>query len=147
MLVDKELLNSLIEESNTSLRKRSHYLLHEEITDDIQSLLFALQPETEITIHRHKNPTETICCLQGNMVIVFFNDQGEITKLYKLNSKNPILKFKPSQWHTYICLSRDTIGWEIKEGPYILSDFESPEWIDRYKIAELKNVIKKRIKE
>jgi cupin fold WbuC family metalloprotein len=147
MLINNKVLKNLINESRNSLRKRSHLLLHDEVTDDIQSLLFALQPDTEISIHRHPNPTETICCLKGNMAVIIFDNQGEVTKVYSLNSMQPILKFSPAQWHSYVCLTDDTIGWEIKEGPYISSDFESPEWIGRYMEIDIKKVVKEWIKD
>ncbi|MBT2758411.1 WbuC family cupin fold metalloprotein [Mesobacillus foraminis] len=128
MYIDKNLLQKLREESRENERKRSHVLLHTSIEDPIQSMLFALQPSTEIGIHRHSNKTETICCLKGKMAVIFYEDNGAIDKVYELSPINPILKFNPSQWHSYKCLCDDTIGWEIKEGPYVLKDFQIPNW-------------------
>lgn len=142
MIVKATDLNKLIEESKESIRRRSHLLLHDNTDDPIQSLLFALQPDTEIAIHRHPNLTETICCIRGEMAIIFFSNKGAINEIVRLTPENPICKFNPSQWHTYLCLKDDTVGWEIKEGPYLPESFEVPLWQKQYSVTQLQSFIR-----
>jgi cupin fold WbuC family metalloprotein len=127
MYINKLIINKLLEESNSSPRKRSHFLLHTSPFDQIQSLLFGLQPNTRIRAHRHSNKTETINCIKGKLAIFFFDSMGIIDNSIILNS-NEIFKFDPTKWHSYLCLETDTIGWEVKEGPYIPEKIEYPEW-------------------
>lgn len=143
MYIDNKVLEQLIQDSRINGRKRSHVLLHNKTEDTIQSLLFALQPSTKIGVHRHFNPTETICCLKGSMAVIMYDEKGNISSVRKLNINNPVFKFRPSRWHSYICLSEDTIGWEIKEGPYKLENFQSPEWCPDVDSVEFESLIMK----
>lgn len=121
MLLDIQSIESLIKKSNLSLDKRSHLLLHETVEDDMQQIAFCIQPETLIDVHKHSRGTETIVCLKGSMAVTFIHENE--LQAFKLNSENPILKFNPTQWHTYTSLEKDTVGFEIKEGPYDKGNF------------------------
>lgn len=114
-------LNEMIESANINMNKRSHYLLHHSKDDDIQTIAFCIQPKTLIDVHKHKKGTETIICLKGEMAVTFLkNEQLEVIVL---NENNPVLTFNPNFWHTYTSLKKDTVGIEIKEGPYNKDDF------------------------
>ncbi|KHE69242.1 WbuC family cupin fold metalloprotein [Halobacillus sp. BBL2006] len=128
MYICNETIDKLVQESRKNTRKRSHLLLHETSEDKIQSMLFGLQPLTKIRAHRHSNETETICSIKGQIAIFFFNDSGEVIDRRLLNQKNIIYKFNPKVWHSYVCLEEDTVGWEIKEGPYLPGKVQFAQW-------------------
>ncbi|WP_271397045.1 WbuC family cupin fold metalloprotein [Salinicoccus roseus] len=146
MFISDENKKRLIRESSANESGRSHLLLHESPEDAIQEIVFCIQPSTVINVHKHKRGTETITCLQGSMAVSIFND--DVLNIYHLNKNNPVLKFNPLSWHTYTSLEKDTIGLEIKEGPYLKENFinhnQLNEKIERQK---LNNTIIKRVED
>ncbi|WP_158211649.1 WbuC family cupin fold metalloprotein [Alkalihalobacterium alkalinitrilicum] len=130
VIINNNHIKKLIDDSLNSKSKRSHFLLHHTHEDKIQSILFCIQPDTYIAAHKHYNDTETICCLKGRMAVIFYYDNGDIEDVIELNSNdlNKIIKFNPSRWHSYICLEKDTVGLEIKEGPYLEKNIIKARW-------------------
>lgn len=144
MLLDNYSTNKLIEESQNNSSSRSHLLFHDSIKDDIQQIAFCIQPETLIDVHKHLGGTETIICLRGAMAVTVWNDKD--SEIFILNNQNPILKFNPKNWHTYTSLETNTIGFEIKEGPYNTENFiKKDKYIEKQKREELNEMIKNRL--
>lgn len=135
----------MIETSKINNTYRSHTLIHDSPEDAIQTIAFCIQPETLIDVHKHKKGTETIICLKGEMAVTFLKDeQLEITVL---NESNPILAFNPNEWHTYTSLKENTVGVEIKEGPYRIENFiQHGKFNEEQKRVELNEIIIREIR-
>ena len=58
-IIDQNLLDNLTDEASKNERLRKNYNLHEKLDDPVQRLLNALEPGTDLPIHRHKNTEET----------------------------------------------------------------------------------------
>lgn len=146
MFLNEKRLKKLIESAKTNENKRSHFLLHNTTDDAIQQIAFCIQPETLIDVHKHKRGTETIVCLEGEMAITFLKDDKlEITVL---NKNNPVFSFNPAGWHTYTSLRDDTVGIEIKEGPYSKENFIRHDTLNEEKVrSSLNEQIVKEISE
>lgn len=121
MFLNEKIMNEMIESSKNKSTNRSHTLLHSSKENDIQTIAFCIQPGTLIDVHKHKKGTETIVCLKGEMAVTFL--ENEKLEIIVLNESNPVLSFNPNTWHTYTSLKKDTVGLEIKEGPYRTENF------------------------
>ena len=77
----------LITETSTraysSPRLRMNHNFHTDIADPMQRLLNAMEPGTYIRPHRHTQPakTELIILLQGRVLMLEFDDHGQVTDL------------------------------------------------------------------
>ena len=104
-----------------STRRRAHLNLHRNYNDKIQKLLIALTKNTYIPPHCHKleHQTEHFQILEGEVVLVIFDRNGDI-KDYTLLSPNGItaVEVEPDVFHTVICLTDSAILMEIKLGPF-----------------------------
>ena len=67
MIVDKNLLDSLLEQAAASPRLRQNFDLRTSAADTSQRMLNALQPDTQVPIHQHLETTETVVCLCGRL--------------------------------------------------------------------------------
>ena len=50
--------------------------------DGSQRMLNALEPGTELPIHRHRKTTETVVILRGSATQYFYDDNGNVTEHY-----------------------------------------------------------------
>ncbi len=126
MLLDTTLFDRLTAEAKSSPRLRSHLNLHESLDAKAQRLLVALEPGTQMPIHRHPSTNETQMVLRGKMRVVFYNDAREVIDEFTLSplDGNFGIHTPMGQWHTLEVVESGTVILEVKDGPYTPS---SPE--------------------
>ncbi len=115
--LNKQEIKELIEKSKISPKKRASYILRGFRDKDIPSVLFnALQLGTYVCPHRHisKKGKEILIPISGNLIIVFFNDKGNIIEHIIVGpNKIPYLEIPPNTFHTIIAKESDTILCEL----------------------------------
>ena len=72
--IDDELLASLHSQAVTSERKRMNFDLRTSSEDNSQRMLNILVPGTDVPIHRHKKSNESVVCLSGKLVEIFYEE-------------------------------------------------------------------------
>lgn len=120
-LIDKILLDKVSIEAKQNPRLRKNYNFHNSLDDKSQRLLNALQPETELPIHRHPHTAETYLLLRGKIRVLFYNDKGNLVETTVLDPLNGLygINIPAGQWHTINVLEPNTVIFETKDGPYI----------------------------
>ena len=120
MLINNKLLNTVSAQAKDSPRLRMNYNFHDSLDAKAQRLLNALEPGTELVIHRHPETAETYILLRGSLKMLFYNDEKEITDEFVLDPKNGEygIQIPKGQWHTIEVLEKDTVIFEVKDGPY-----------------------------
>lgn len=122
MLIDKKLLTALGAKAAISVRKRTNYNFHKMDDDPLQRMLNVLQPESYVQPHKHEQPDkrEAFIILTGSLLVITFNDTGEIAHHYLLNREtgNYGIEIPPRTYHTIIALEANTAVYEVKDGPY-----------------------------
>lgn len=74
MEFDKEFLDKLFEQAMENPRLRQNFDLRTSPADTSQRMLNALQPGTEVPIHRHEKTTETVICLVGKLEEIIYEE-------------------------------------------------------------------------
>lgn len=119
-IIDNELLDKLTEQAATNERLRKNYNLHRSLNDNVQRLLNAMEPGTELPVHRHLHTDETYVVLKGSLNVLLYNEKKKLTQTILLDPK--IGKYGVSipagQWHTVEILEKGTVIFEVKQGPY-----------------------------
>ncbi|WP_308746208.1 WbuC family cupin fold metalloprotein [uncultured Bacteroides sp.] len=120
-LIDKELLDKVCEQAKKNPRLRMNYNLHDSLDAKAQRLLNAMEPGTELPIHRHMHTAETYVVLRGRITVLFYDDNKQITESCELNPLDGKygIHIPQGQWHTLNVIENDTIIMEVKDGPYI----------------------------
>jgi cupin fold WbuC family metalloprotein len=80
-------------------------------------MLNALEPGTELPIHRHLGSNETAICIRGHYEEYFFDDNGELIDTIDM-TPGTVLDVPKGQWHTVKSLESGTIAFEAKDGAY-----------------------------
>ena len=95
--------------------------LRDSSEDTSQRMLNAIEPGSEVPIHRHQKTSETVVCLRGRLVEEYYDDLERIcTEAIELSSNGPVLALNipAGQWHTVRALEPGTVILEVKDGPY-----------------------------
>jgi len=119
-IIDTSLLDSVTEQAIKSPRLRMNHNFHESMEAKSQRLLNALEPGTEIPIHRHRTTAETYILLRGTIRVLFYNNEREIIETIELNPLTGKygVDIPAGQWHTLEVLEPGTVIFEVKDGPY-----------------------------
>lgn len=121
-LIDNSVLDSLVKKAEESERKRAHHNLHPELSDPVQRLCIAMEPETYVRPHRHADPEtwEILLILRGSLALNIFDEKGKIVERAILNTRGPVtaVEFPRNAWHAPTALESGTVVFEIKQGPY-----------------------------
>ncbi len=120
MIINDELLNRLTEEAKASPRLRQNYDLRNSAADSSQRMLNALEPGTEIPIHRHRVSSETVAVIRGRVRQNFYDDAGRLVDSYVIDAAGscPMFVVPIDAWHNSEALESGTIIFESKDGPY-----------------------------
>ena len=131
MVIDSQLLDSLSAQAKASPRLRMNFDLRNSPADGSQRMLNALEPGTELPIHRHMKSSETVVVLRGHLREIFYDESGQVTEVIDMFPGGPVpaLQIPLGQWHTeLVCrieslitvevLESGTVILECKDGPY-----------------------------
>lgn len=120
MVIDKGVLDELIEAAKANPRLRQSLDLRNSSEDLSQRMLNAMEPGTIMPIHRHKSSSETVVILRGKIRWNYYNDKGENTNSYILDANGDVrcVNVDMGQWHSLECLQSGTVLLEAKNGKY-----------------------------
>jgi len=125
-LIDRNLLSGVSDKAKSSARRRMNYNFHETLDATLQRMLNALEPGTYIQPHKHENPdkVESFIVLKGKILVVEFNDEGDVVKSCILSASDGIfgVEIPPRAWHSIAALESGSVVYETKEGPYSPGD-------------------------
>ncbi|MCI5491048.1 MAG: WbuC family cupin fold metalloprotein [Prevotellaceae bacterium] len=124
MILDKQLLDNLCQQAQTSPRLRMNYDLRTTENDNSQRMLNALEPGTDIPIHRHRDTSETVVMLRGSVKEIFYTIEGGTAYptaefILKAGSDNCALQIPQGQWHSLECLEAHSVLFEAKDGAFV----------------------------
>lgn len=119
MIIGLELFEKMLVEASTSERLRTNLDLRNSSSDTSQRMLNALQPGTEVPIHRHHSTSETVVLLKGRIAEVYYDDNGNETERVELdaNGKNRGVQVAAGRWHT-VEVYEPSVIIEFKAGSY-----------------------------
>ena len=120
MIIDETLLNTISLQAQLSPRLRMNYNLHDSLDAKAQRLLNALEPGTQIPIHRHIDTAETYVLLRGKIRVMQYDDNGveENTDVLDPLVGNYGIHIPAGQYHSLEVVAVGSVILEVKEGPY-----------------------------
>ena len=120
MIIDKALLDDLTSKAKSSPRLRMNLDMRNSDWDQSQRMLNAIEPGTELPIHRHPKTSESCFILRGRAEQLLFDENGTVTDRFILEpgSQRVGLNIKAGQWHKIVSLEPGTVIFEAKDGPY-----------------------------
>lgn len=125
-IIDKQLLDDVSAQAKESPRLRKNHNFHRSLDEKCHRFLNAVEPGTEVEIHRHPAKDETFVLLRGRVEVRTYNDDGSIiesVELCPLEGKYGV-NIPKGIWHNLETIEPDSVFFECKEGPYSPHDQE-----------------------
>ena len=121
MIIDTELLDKVSEQAKASPRLRMNYNFHQSLDELCHRFINAVEPGTEVDIHRHPAKDETFVLLRGRVRVNTYNDDGSIIESIELspNDGRYGVNIPKGVWHKLECIEEDSVFFECKEGPFV----------------------------
>ena len=119
--ITQSLLDNLTEQARASSRLRMNMDLRNSAEDKSQRMLNAIEPGSQLPIHRHQKTSETMVCLRGRLQVEFYDELERICTdsfVIEPNGVNVAVSIPLGVWHTVHALESGTCILEMKDGPY-----------------------------
>jgi len=120
-LIDEQLLKEVSSQAKGSPRLRMNYNLHQSLDEKCHRFLNAVEPGTEVPIHKHPTKDETFVILRGRVRVNTFNDDGSIIESVELSPNDGWygVNIPKGVWHKLECIEENSVIFECKEGPFV----------------------------
>ena len=115
------LLNTVSEKAKVSPRLRMNYNFHQSLDEKCHRFLNAVEPGTEVPIHRHPTKDESFVLLRGRVRVTTHNDDGSIIENVVLCHEEGKygVNIPKGVWHKVESLATGSCFFECKEGPFV----------------------------
>ena len=114
MVIDKELLDKVSEQAKASQRLRMNYNFHRSLDEKCHRFLNAVEPGTEVPIHKHPTKDETFVILRGKVRVSTHNDDGSIIEDVVLCADEGRygVNIPKGVWHKLEAVEQDSVIFE-----------------------------------
>ena len=121
MVIDKELLDKVSEQAKASQRLRMNYNFHRSLDEKCHRFLNAVEPGTEVPIHKHPTKDETFVILRGKVRVSTHNDDGSIIEDVVLCADEGRygVNIPKGVWHKLEAIEPGSCIFECKQGPFV----------------------------
>lgn len=121
MVINKQLLDHVSEQAKDSPRLRMNYNFHQSLGDKCHRFLNAVEPGTEVPIHKHPTKDETFVLLRGRVRVTTHKDDGSISEDIVLCPEEGKygVNIPKGVWHKVESLESGSCFFECKEGPFV----------------------------
>ena len=125
-IIGTALLDEVSEQAKASERLRMNYNFHQSLEDKCHRMLNAVEPGTQVPIHRHPTKDESFVVLRGRVKVTTYNDDGSVLESVVLCQEEGRygVDIKKGVWHNLESLELDSVIFECKEGPFVEHEVE-----------------------
>lgn len=120
-IIDQTLLDKVSAEAKDSPRLRMNYNFHQSLDDKCHRMLNAIEPGTEIPIHRHPDKDESFVVLRGKVRSTTYNVDSSDIESVVLSQEDGLygVDIPKGVWHKLESLESCSVVFECKEGPFV----------------------------
>jgi len=120
-IINNKLLDEVSSQAKASPRLRMNYNFHQSLDDKCHRMLNAVEPGTDIPIHRHPTKDESFVVLRGKVRSTTYNDDGSVIESVVLSQEDGLygVDIPKGVWHKLESLESGSVIFECKEGPFV----------------------------
>lgn len=120
MKLNQQLFDTVTGEAMQSERLRMARDMRNTPSDSSQRMLNAIEPGTELPVHRHRKSSETCIVLRGTAEEIFYDDNGNETERVLMRPASDCVgvNIATGRWHKIVSLEPGTVIFEAKDGAY-----------------------------
>ena len=133
-----ENLTTLSQQATQSPRLRANSNLHQELSDPVQRLAIAMEPDTLVLPHRHPHTWEVLTALHGRFTVLVFDAAGKVMERAELGGDTSVVEIPAGGWHAVLSRDAGAVIFEVKHGPYApIAEADVAAWSKGRSAAEL----------
>lgn len=118
-IFNQQFLEDLLAKASESIRLRQNYDLRTTEGDTSQRMLNALQPDTEVPIHRHEDTSETVICLKGRLEEIIYEEVTDYVSEQTSQTEDILQKRSFKETARYLlCPAEGEYGIQIPAGAW-----------------------------
>lgn len=125
-ILSENMLDDACAYARQSPRQRVIVPFHRSESELLHRMLNAVQPDSYVRPHRHLDPpkAEAWVVLRGSLLFFTFEEDGRVRERLLLRAGGPEfgVDLVPGVYHSFIALEPDTVIYEVKSGPYQVSN-------------------------
>ncbi len=120
-IINKILLDKVSALAKESPRLRMNFNFHQSLEDKCHRFLNAVEPGTNVEIHRHPTKDESFVLLRGKVRVNTYNDDGTVKESVVLSPEEGLygVDISKNVWHNVESLESGSVFFESKEGPFV----------------------------
>ena len=121
MKITQAILDDLTAKAKASPRLRMNLDLRDSEEDGSQRMLNAIEPGSQLPIHRHQKTSEIMVCLRGKLRVEYYDELERICSdsfVIEPGGFNVAVSIPIGVWHTVHALESGTCILEMKNGGY-----------------------------
>ena len=121
MIITQQILDDLTAQAKESPRLRMNYNFHQSLDDKCHRMLNAVEPGSDIPIHRHPTKDESFVVLRGKVRSTTYKDDGSVIESVVLSQEDGLygVDIPKGVWHKLESLESGSVVFECKEGPFV----------------------------
>lgn len=133
--IDAALIEQLKRRADAAPLRRARLCLHQTHADPIQEMIIAFCKDSYNAPLRHLGKSESIDVLDGELAIVFFAEDGSVTRRVRMGPPQSglpfLLRIYGGMWYTVVPLTEHVVTHECIEGPFNRDHTDVPPWAPR----------------
>lgn len=147
--LDLDFISDLKKRAQDNDSKKITFCLHKCHEDKVHEMINVYPKDLYIRPHKHPSKTETKHVIEGKMLMIMYDDNGEVNEKFVLSEKNLgkcfTYRIEKNYYHSIIPITDVVVFHEIINGPYLgINDSIFPEWApDNNDIKGIKEFISK----
>lgn len=125
-------LAGLKREAAHACLRRARLCLHLDHSDQIQEMVIAFCRDSYVRPHRHAGKSESFHVIEGELVVVIFDDAGQVTRRIEMgpiaSGKTFLYRLSSNAWHSMVPRSDFVIVHETTGGPFTKAEQQFAPW-------------------
>lgn len=130
--IGSEQLDLLKQAARQDPLRRARLCLHHDHSDKVQEMVIAFCRDSYVRPHRHVNKSESFHVIEGELEVIFLDDEGQVTHRVRMgpcrSGHTFLYRLSSSLWHTVLPLTEFVIFHETTTGPFVKEETEFPAW-------------------
>jgi cupin fold WbuC family metalloprotein len=132
IVVDQDWIERVKSAARAEPLRRARLNLHHSEDAAVQEMLIAFCADSLILPHRHIGKSESLHAVEGRALIVFFDDEGAVTRKLVIGAAGTglpaLYRLAAPHWHTVIPLDEMVVIHEVTTGPFRREQGGAPLW-------------------
>ena len=126
-LINDKVINQLKETSLLKGNVNIRVCMHSDIDSNLHDMIILMRSESYCRPHMHTNTDETVQIIEGKLLIVLFEENGNILRTGIIKD-NEMTRIPVGTFHTLMSLTPYVIFHESKSGPFIRDETVFAKW-------------------